>query len=333
VTIAGEEAIQLLACFEALGIRSEDLCRRLGLARSSLAAPGTRLSRVLFDTIFLSAAELQHDPLIGLHAGMAKSPADLLFFVSMSQANVGEALREWARLSRAADDSMAARVVVRGGAAWLRVTGSTATNTDALRHLFEYFAGQVLQYLTLATGAACRPTEVRFPHPPAGPTADYERILGVPVTFRHEAFELRLRAGDLQMPVVTANPDIARLMREAAEQQLRAMDSSSFRARVELALHRLIRETTDHSREGVAGVLATSASTLKRRLREEGCSFRDVRDDVHRAVAEDLLARGEKSLGDIAALLDFADAAAFGKAFRRWTGASPRDFRTRNRHG
>jgi AraC-like DNA-binding protein len=74
-------------------------------------------------------------------------------------------------------------------------------------------------------------------------------------------------------------------------------------------------------------LLATSVSTLQRRLREENCSFRDVRDDVRRVMAEDLLPEREHSVSEIAALLDFADVAAFGKAFRRWTGESPRDFR------
>lgn len=333
MTIAGDHAIQLLACFEALGVSGDEVSRRLGLSRSSLAASGTRLSRILFDTLLLTAAEVGGDALIGLHAGRAKAPADSLFFLALSEVNVGDALREWARLARVVDDSMRATVGMQGGDAWLRISESEATSADALRHTIEYAAGQLIQYLAIATAGACRPTGVRFPHPPGGPVAEYEKTLGIPVTFRHEAFELHLHAADLSMPVVTANAEILRIMREAAEQQVRVAESKSFRSRVELALRQRFRDSGDHSREGVAQQLATSVGTLKRRLGEEQCSFRDVRDEVRRAMAEDLLAEGSRSIGEIAELLDFAGVAAFGKAFRRWTGASPREFRDARRRG
>ncbi|MBI5506692.1 MAG: AraC family transcriptional regulator [Deltaproteobacteria bacterium] len=333
MTIAGEQPIHILRSFDALGVPVDELCARLGLTRSGLGGPGTRVSRVLFDTLFLAAAEMTGDPLLGMRAGMAKTPADLLFFLSASQRTLGEALREFARLFRVVGASMRASVEVRGATAWLHVSDTAPGQPEALRHELEYLAGQLVQYLALATRGACRPTEIRFAHPPAGPTVEYERILGVPVRFRSEAFQIGLSAVDLDTAVVTANADIARMTREAAQQQLEAAESGSFRARVELALRRRIQQDADHSREGVAALLATSVGTLKRRLSEENCSFRDVRDDVRRAVAEEMLARTEKSVSEIAALLDFADAASFGKAFRRWTGANPRDFRARKRSG
>jgi len=329
MTIAGEQAIQALNCFEALGIPVEDLCRRIGLSRSSLGGPGTRVSRVLFDALFLTAVEMTGDPLVGLRAGTAKTPADLLFFFSASQAKLGEALREYARLVRVVDDSMMARSEVGEATARLCISGSLATHPEALRHELEYWAGQIAQYLTLATRGACRPTEIRFPHPPGGPTSEYEAMLGAPVRFRHNAFEILLPTADLERPIATANADIARIVREEAQRQLQAVQSRSFRSRVEIALRRQVSEGADDSREGVAELLAMSVSSLQRRLREESCNFRDVRDDVYRAVAEDLLTHTETSVSEIAERLHFADAASFGKAFRRWTGASPREFRAR----
>jgi AraC-like DNA-binding protein len=289
------------------------------------------VSRVLFDALFLTAAEMSHDALLGLHAGMAKTPSDLLFFVAMSQPSLGGALREYTRLSRVADDSLTARLDARGAVAWFLVTDSKASSPDALRHELEYLAGQVTQYLALATRGACRPLEVRFPHPPGGSTAEYERLLGAPIRFRQSTLAIGIRTVDLDMPVATANPAIAKLTRDAAAQQLHTAQSRSFRARVEMALRQRISEACDHSREGVAALLATSVSTLQRRLCEEHCSFREVRDDVRRTVAEDLLGRSDRSISEIAGMLDFADVAAFGKAFRRWTNSSPRAFRARAR--
>ena len=93
MTIAGEQAIQVLGCFEALGLCSQDVCARVGLAPSSLAAPGTRISRVLFESLFLAAAELRGDALVGLRAGMAKAPADLLLQATDEIARQVQSLR------------------------------------------------------------------------------------------------------------------------------------------------------------------------------------------------------------------------------------------------
>lgn len=331
MTIAGEQAIQALRCFEELGVSADDLCASLGLTRSGLGGPGTRMSRVLFDSLFLAAAERSGDPLLGLHAGMARAPADLLFFLSASQGTLGEALGEYVRLIRIVAASMTARVDLRGTTAWLWVEDTAPGRPEALRHEFEYFAGQMMQYLALASRGACRPVEIRFPHPPAGPVLEYEKVLAAPVAFRWDAFELGVRAADLDTAVVTANANVARIARAEARQQLEAVESGAFRSRVEMALRRRIQEAADHSREAIAAQLGTSVGTLKRRLEAEGCSFRDVRDGVCRAVAEEMLARTEKSVSEIAELLDFADAASFGKAFRRWTGANPRQYRARTR--
>jgi len=331
VTIAGEQAIQALRCFDEVGVSADELCASLGLARGGLGAPGTRISRVLFDSLFLAAAERSGDPLLGLHAGMARTPADLLFFLSASQGTLGEALRDYVQLIRIVGASMKARVDVRDANAWLCVTDTAPSQPAALRHEFEYFTGQIVQYLPLATGGACRPVEIHFPHPPGGPILEYENVFRTPVKFRCKALEIGVRAGDLDTAVVTANASVARITREEARQQLEAAESGAFRSRVEMALRRRIQEAADHSREGVAALLGTSVGTLKRRLEAESCSFRDVRDGVRRAVAEEMLARTDKSVSEIAGILGFADAASFGKAFRRWTGANPREYRASRR--
>lgn len=330
-TIVGEQAIQVLNCFERLCLPVDEIRRRIGLAGASLGGSGIRVSRAIFDALFLTAIEISGDQLVGLRAGMAKTPADLLFFLSASQAKLGEALQEFARLLRIGDESVVVRLDVGGLTARLRVAHSIVIAPEPLRQEFEYFAGQVVQALALMTRGVCRPMGIRFPHPPGGAVATYEKTLGAPVTFRHDAFEILLRATDLDEPIVTANADIARMTREEAQRRLQALKSKSFRSRVEIALRRLASDGGDGSREGIAALMAISVSTLQRRLREEDCNFRDVRDNVYRAAAEDLLAHTDTSISEIAERLRFADAAAFGKAFRRWTGSSPRNFRARAR--
>jgi AraC-like DNA-binding protein len=67
--------------------------------------------------------------------------------------------------------------------------------------------------------------------------------------------------------------------------------------------------------------------TLKRRLADQGTSFSALLDEVRRDRATLLLRAGELSVDEIGARLGYSDPANFARAFRRWTGSSPRAFR------
>lgn len=77
----------------------------------------------------------------------------------------------------------------------------------------------------------------------------------------------------------------------------------------------------------VARKLAMSPRTPRRMLRDEGCNFRDVLSDVRRELAFRYLRDAEVPIGEIAFLVGFSDANAFHRAFERWTGRTPSDFR------
>ena len=74
---------------------------------------------------------------------------------------------------------------------------------------------------------------------------------------------------------------------------------------------------------GVARALAMSERTLRRRLTDEGTSFRELADEVHRTLAEEMLRSGALSVDDVAIRLGYAEATSFIAAFKRWTGTTP----------
>jgi AraC-like DNA-binding protein len=80
--------------------------------------------------------------------------------------------------------------------------------------------------------------------------------------------------------------------------------------------------------EIVARALAVSQRTLSRRLADEGTSFRHILDDVRREFACALLHDRTLSVADVAFFLGYSEPAAFNRSFRRWTGQTPRAFRS-----
>jgi len=78
-----------------------------------------------------------------------------------------------------------------------------------------------------------------------------------------------------------------------------------------------------------AAALHRSPRTLQRQLALTGSSHTSLVDDVRRGLAMKYIGDASRSLGEIAFLLHFSDAGAFHRAFRRWTGGTPSDYRSK----
>jgi AraC-like DNA-binding protein len=79
----------------------------------------------------------------------------------------------------------------------------------------------------------------------------------------------------------------------------------------------------------VADRVGTSVRTLQRRLRATGVTYADVVQQARCAAARQMLKEHRRRIGDVARLLGYSDPAHFTRAFQRWTGSTPRDFRRR----
>ena len=174
------------------------------------------------------------------------------------------------------------------------------------------------------------PTEVRFAHPFRGSDEDRSRIseaFGVDVWFREDANAIRFLAVDLDRPHRDASDHTLALVERhvGAVAELRSRALQSTRADVAWRVARALPDllTIDH----VASDLGTSPRTLQRRLKDEGVSFRDVRDDVRHRIALGLLDDPENAILDVACATGFSDPRAFRRAFREWTGRSPSEHR------
>jgi AraC-like DNA-binding protein len=111
---------------------------------------------------------------------------------------------------------------------------------------------------------------------------------------------------------------------ERAEALLRSRENAkTMRGRVESALIPLLH-TGDVSMHAMAAKLDVSRQTLYRALRAEGVDFERVRDDLRHEMATYYLSSEKLSIGETAYLVGFSEPSAFSRAFKRWTGHSPR---------
>ncbi|MEM7156234.1 MAG: helix-turn-helix domain-containing protein [Myxococcota bacterium] len=211
---------------------------------------------------------------------------------------------------RVAVDRRHVEVVVRlnGGAR------STGAALFAMASVVGFVAGEV--------EGAPRPqtTWVDAPVPAPGETEAFARFFRGPVHYAAGTSRLVYARADLERRLRGSDPALAELLEEAARRRCSAPRPTV--EAVEAALLAAGPEALG-SQASVAATLGWSPRSLRRRLADEGARFQDVVDGMRRRWAEAWLSRPDTSVKELAARLGYADAAAFRRAFRRWTGTSP----------
>jgi AraC-like DNA-binding protein len=175
-------------------------------------------------------------------------------------------------------------------------------------------------------GEGWAPSEVLLPRAGPADAEPFRRHFRAPVRFDQEIAALVFPARCLQERIAGADP----LLRAMLEERVASLKAAHFTDDIRRLLRtRLANDTC--SADGLAGLLAMHRRTLNRRLGAEGTRFRTVVNEVRFEIARQLLADTGLSFGQVAAALDYSEASAFTRAFRRWSGQTPSAWRARHR--
>lgn len=204
---------------------------------------------------------------------------------------------------------------------------------DAVGDLGTFFierdAAAVLTLLRQTVGPEVSPQAVRFRHLPPPDAGEYDAFFGCRVAFGAARNELRLRRTVWDTPPPQANPMSYRFFDNQCRRLTAVMDEPLSYA--DVVRSRLRDATPMPSLPTVVATLHLTTRTLQRRLDEEGTSFSALLAEVRRERALELMRRSGMDNAAIAWTLGFEDASAFSRAFKSWTGLSPRQHRDRLR--
>ena len=175
--------------------------------------------------------------------------------------------------------------------------------------------------------ATVRPEAVYFKHGPRGPIKTYEAHFGCPVRFHAERDALQISEAVLSAPNRLGDETIVRFFDRHLEQALAGLaDENGLDTQVKRAVARSLSEGVP-ALPHIAAELGMSARTLQRRLSEGGHTFQTLVDAARRELAQQLLRDTAYGLAEIAFLTGFSEQSGFTRAFKRWSGQTPRSYR------
>ncbi|MEE9384148.1 MAG: AraC family transcriptional regulator ligand-binding domain-containing protein, partial [Nannocystaceae bacterium] len=257
---------------------------------------------------------------------MDLSVFDVQIYAFFSSANLGEGIERIIRYQRLNHDAAKVTLIRVGNHAIFRhqlPDGHMLPSAAA-----QFVIGSAVKAARAATARDVAIEQVRFQHEAPSDISEYERVLGAPAFFSSEYNEIVFANAALEVPHDRADPGLAAVLDrhgEAALSALPRVDSLADRVRSLLAKE---LQGGNPSADTPAERLRMSTRTLARRLTDEGTSHKEVLDDLRGELAQRYLGDPNLAIAEVAFLLGFSEPSAFHRAFKRWTGQTPSQFRS-----
>lgn len=327
-TVSGGSVLALLGYAKSRGISGDGVLEAVGLTFDALVGPEARVSQAANDLIYETLAKRSRDPDFGLHFGehLDLEGFHVLGHLAAHSATLGEAFERIAAHSRLLHDS--GRVVIERDADATTVhPGCHGLLHTWPRHIAEFAATSVMSIGRRITGRPFVAERVTFRHPAPERVAEHVRIFGVLPEFGHFETAVVLSNALMELPVLGRAAGLVTYLDAYARDVIARMPhNDDLVTQVHRAVAVEIARRSPEIEE-IASQLGMTARTLQRRLAEHGTTFQAVSDAVRRSFAERYLGDASLSLQEVAFLVGFADPSNFHRAFRRWTGATPAEYR------
>jgi AraC-like DNA-binding protein len=276
--------------------------------------------------LLASAADCTGRPDLGLLLGRSKGldTIGLVGMLARHSPDVGSALRNLV-LHLLIHDRGAVSTLVIAGEQALLAYAIYQPGVEGACHVYDLAMAMARNILKDLCGPGWRPIEVRLPHRRPPDVESFRRFFEVPVRFDAERAAVVFPVAWLKHPIQGADPVLYRQLKG----RIAALESSADRDILSWArpvLRNLVLGGGG-SLEQVAESFAVHKRTLNRRMRAMGTTFQDLVEEVRYDVACQLLMETDLPVTEIAAVLDYADAGSLTRAFRRWSGTTPRAWR------
>jgi AraC-like DNA-binding protein len=316
----------VLSAAQHCGVGRDALLKAAGISVADLQRDRWPVDHIT--RLWRAAARATGDPGFGLKAGSLVGPAsfNVVGYLLQSVPTLRQAIAAVQKYQRLISDGGRLQMIVGPQASWL-VYHPRQGELPFSPHQIEAVLAAAVALARWTTGSFSRPLRVQFSQPALGPLAGYHAVFQCPVEFDQAFSGVLIDNAVLDAPLPQADAQLARLHQQYAAARLAALSPPE-------ALVEQLRRWIDSQLQGqvptrsrAAQALGLTPRTLARRMQQQGLDFSGLVDQARRDAAMSAVAESTRALADIGQSLGFAEPSTFWRAFKRWTGMTPLQWR------
>ncbi|MCU1751991.1 AraC family transcriptional regulator [Pseudomonas sp. 6D_7.1_Bac1] len=325
LTTIGSYTVAIARALEASGVDSKRIFESLGIPTDVSTDPMTRLPAVTMTRLFRTCVDVTNNPYFGLKVAKFIHLTHLhaLGYSLAASGTLMDFCRRLERYFRLVSQLAKISVIEADQQILLRLDYLAAFSGETE----DAFFGFLILTMRLLYKQQLAPVRLEMQHPmPREGAQPYEALFRCPVIFSKVGGLLVFDKADLVQPLTGSCPELAQVNDNIVIGYLARLDKSDVITGVTQKIIEFLPDG-DCTRDKVASALCMSPTKLQLKLSQRGTHFQQLLDDTRKELACSYLSQASRPVTEITFLLGFSDTSNFTRAFKRWTGLSPTDYR------
>ncbi|MGN8278063.1 AraC family transcriptional regulator [Pseudomonas sp. SMV71] len=312
---------------DALGVDSHALCVEAGLDPQLMDDPNARYPLSATTRLWTLAVQASGDPAIGLRVSRFVSPTTFhaLGYALVASGSLREVFERIVRYHPVVSDALTLQLS-RGKDRYRFMLDAPKDRPAPAFEAIDAFAAIYVRTCRNRLGRDYAPLAVYLRRPEPADPSPWHKVFRSPVHFAAEQDYLEFGLDDFDRHLDDANPELAEHNETVLKRTLAQLQPLTWERKVRAAIEAQLPEG-EPSAEHIAKAMHLSLRSLQRHLADEGCRFDALLNECRENLALLHLRDPNCSLSEVSYLLGFADTSSFSRAFKRWTGMTPGQFR------
>lgn len=307
------------------GLDKYKIAEQVGIDTTITYQPNDRISVSKLQKVWDIAQEETGDDSIGLTYATMIQPASLcgLGLAWITSDTLSDSIKRLVRFQHAISTALNYSFFEEGDfyhiVLYSKIRAPMNASVDAsLASLFKM--------CSITYGPELRPAQVCFSHATPSKVEPFDEFFGVKVEFDSPESKIVFSKKTFDRRLASSNPELARMNDEVVLQYLKQFDKKNITLQVR---SHIIEELGNGmpQQEKIASRLNMSLRNLQRKLNAEGTSYKSILDETRSELSKQYLRGSDRSIIEVGFLLGFSEPSNFARAFRRWSGVSPNEYR------
>lgn len=311
---------------ESYEIDPEPYFRRARIDPRLINDPHARFSLSLIDKTYRELYETVNDPCIGLKVATLWHPSHLgsLGYAWLASSTLYTALNRLSRYVRIINDALSVEMEEVDENLVITITSD---DREMPAHYQDDASSAILLDMCRANyGRELNPVLVRFKHAGSVCSGEYYSFFRCPVEFGAELNQIIFPLEVVNKPLTSSNPQLAQINDQVMINYLAKLDKDDIVQQVKAAIIDQL-PSGNVTEDSVAETIYISKRSLQRKLNDKGTTFKTIMTEVRQDLALKYIHDRHLTLTEISFMLGFSEMSSFSRAFKRWTGESPKEFR------